>query len=187
MPRFRCKDNANRVHNPQAFLCVMPRFRCKDNANRVQNPPSLLVCYAEVPLNFCKVNTYFLQIGCKCHSQPSPSLFHGFFIRRPGSVSSLSTHSVPMSVPIQYLWVFHSVPMSVPFSANERLIQYQWGHHSLLLADIPPKTLGLTPPWHLPDTSLTPSWHLLDTSLTPFYDINDTDTVCYLAAWHLDT
>ena len=119
-----------------------------------------------------------------------PSSWLCFFLVFPFSTNE-SSHSVPMSLPIQYQWVFpfstnecsiqyqwvfHSVPMSVPFSANDRLIQYQWGHHSLLLADIPPKTLGLTPPWHL-----------LDTSLTPIYDINDTDTVCYLVAWHLDT
>ena len=153
----KCKDN---LIIPK-LSCVL----CRGSAAKIMQTecriPSFLVCYAEVPLNFCKVNIYFLQIGCKCHSLPSPSLFHGFFIRRLDSVSSLSSHPVPMSV---------------PFSANDRLIQYQWGHHSLLLADCPPISLGLTPPWHLPDTFLT-----------PLYDINDTYTVCYLMAWHLDT
>ena len=66
----------------------------------------------------------------------------------------------------------HSVPMSVPFSANERLIQYKWGHHSLLLADCPPISLGLTPPWHLLDTSLWYKRHiysLLPYGLTPWH------------------
>ena len=139
--------------------------QCKPSAES----PSLLVCYAEVPLNFCKVNIYFLQIGCKCHSQPSPSLFHGFFIRRLDSVSSLSSHSVPMSV---------------PFSANERFIQCKWEAHSVPMRPSYTTSCRLSANKPRLDTSLTPSWHLLDTSL--WYKRHIYSLLpCGLTPWHL--